>query len=434
MQDNQYSIHRSGEVSKVIPSALIEDTLHVQNYKLVHPPQEPMQLVDYNSFDLPAKIYGGGVDELTTRILNTFVNTTGNLGVLLTGLKGTGKSVQLKHIAASSNMPVILIDQPHHGSELIDFLERLPNQCVVVFDEFEKVYNKIEEQESILPLLDGLSTGKHIFVLTVNGSVNEFLINRPSRIRYVKQYGTLDHDIIEEVVADISQHPEKNAEIIDFLKLFPEMNMDTVVSFITEANLYPEDSTSKIASIFNIENPMEVELDFVFNAIKVLVRPDEFKFDDDFMDMWSNARRKHFGVASINIHELQNTKCIWDAAYRVKYEAFLDEVVAAYPELVIKSLELGAEMSMNDFMEFMVDDDYYDLHKNWQSKVSNHVGIGDCVIGSINHVSVSNSGNHLGLNFQCKYEGDRKFSVFREGELFAKAKFPFQSKGVQGWA
>src|SRR5690606_34988668 len=65
-------------------------------------------------FTLPAKIYGN-VQELSKRYLNTFKKGNKNLGILLKGIKGSGKSLLAKAICINSNLPVIIISAPFGG-------------------------------------------------------------------------------------------------------------------------------------------------------------------------------------------------------------------------------------------------------------------------------------------------------------------------------
>src|SRR5690349_14178251 len=51
-----------------------------------------------NGFEFPYKIYGKD-DGFVNRVIKTYNNTVGNLGLLLNGPKGTGKTVTAKRIA-----------------------------------------------------------------------------------------------------------------------------------------------------------------------------------------------------------------------------------------------------------------------------------------------------------------------------------------------
>lgn len=234
-------------------------------YKLIPESMKaPMHLEEYSDFTIPNKIYGEPLTYLSNKVLKSFTTYKKNVGVLLAGLKGTGKSLQLKHLAMQSNMPVIIVSDPIHGTVLTDFLEKAPNSCVVLFDEFEKVYREREVHESILSLLDGLSTNPHIFVLTVNGKVSSFLEGRPSRIRYKKTYGSLSEKIIREIASDLLDDKSKVDSVVNHLYMMEEVNIDMAVSLIQDINLYPDESISKIAKTFNLEDPLSGSYDVHF--------------------------------------------------------------------------------------------------------------------------------------------------------------------------
>lgn len=64
-----------------------------------------------DKFNFDYKIYGLE-EKVIDRVINSYTRKgTGNLGVLLNGTKGTGKSVTAKIIANKLNQPVILVTQ-----------------------------------------------------------------------------------------------------------------------------------------------------------------------------------------------------------------------------------------------------------------------------------------------------------------------------------
>ena len=93
-------------------------------------------------FVLPDKIYGD-TKKLSKRYLNTFKQRSTNLGVLLSGLKGTGKSLTARYTAIESELPVIIVSEPFGGVEFNQFLTQIGQECVIFFDEFEKEVDEI---------------------------------------------------------------------------------------------------------------------------------------------------------------------------------------------------------------------------------------------------------------------------------------------------
>jgi len=135
-----------------------------------------------DKFSLPSKIYG--VERsFIDRVKKTYSNTDGNLGVLMSGVKGTGKSITAKQICNELGLPVVVIKERFTSTP--DFINALQDNAVVFFDEYEKMYDGSDH--SILTVMDGVLTTEYrkVFLLTTNSTyVNENMLQRPGRIRY----------------------------------------------------------------------------------------------------------------------------------------------------------------------------------------------------------------------------------------------------------
>ena len=139
------------------------------------------------------KIYGIHMEKVN-KVLNAFNEFDKNLGVILSGNKGIGKSLFAKELSIQAmgyGYPVIIVDTYIPG--IADYLESIKQEVVVLFDEFDKTFGGVKAQDGmadpqteLLTLFDGLSTGKKCFVITCNNmrNLNDFLINRPGRFHY----------------------------------------------------------------------------------------------------------------------------------------------------------------------------------------------------------------------------------------------------------
>lgn len=192
-------------------------------------------------FTFPSKIYGDE-EETALRPVRTFKRKDTNIGVLLSGDKGNGKTLTAKLICKYAEQPTILITQPYVGEEFQGFLSSIRQEVSIYIDEFEKVYKKDEgHQEEFLPILDGVFQGKKLFIFTTNSSeINAFLKNRPGRIRYYKEYEGLDKDVIEEVIDDLLEDKTKKQELIEITWLLGSTSMDVLLNIIDEINSYGE--------------------------------------------------------------------------------------------------------------------------------------------------------------------------------------------------
>lgn len=172
------------------------------------------------------------------RTIKTFANVKGNLGILLNGVKGTGKTVTGKIIANYTNLPVIIVKEKHdHIPTIINSIQQ---DIVVFIDEYDKIYS---DTEGLLTLLDGVIVNKYkrLFIFTTNSlNVSHNLIERPSRIRYIKTYGNLEKPIITEIVSDLIDNKAYIDGVVKFISTLQTITIDIVKVVVTEVNIHDE--------------------------------------------------------------------------------------------------------------------------------------------------------------------------------------------------
>ena len=221
-------------------------------------PMQGYQFEPKGDFTFPEKIYGDSQQKVD-RVLSYYGANNSNLGVMLLGLKGTGKSLTAKMIAQQSGLPVIVIDQNYaNDPNFFSFISNISRRVVFFFDEFEKVFDKDHEgQDKLLSWLDGTYSSENLFVLTGNDKyrINQYFKDRPGRIRYYYEYEGLDEEIVEEIVDDLL---ENEAHKADIMMIFDTINnndltYDKVISFIKEVNFFDgQMSPKQLFEGFNI--------------------------------------------------------------------------------------------------------------------------------------------------------------------------------------
>lgn len=197
-----------------------------------------------DDFGKLGKVYGKA-DDRAERIANTFFDRDGSTGVLLVGEKGSGKTMLARMLSkklADNGLPTIVINRPFFGDKFAKFLQSIDTPCLVIFDEFEKVYD-YKEQEGMLTLLDGVYPSKKLFVLTSNSrnAMNQHLINRPGRLFYTINYTGISDDIIEAYCVENLKDKSHIKSTINFAAAFDAFNFDMLKALVEEMNRYGED-------------------------------------------------------------------------------------------------------------------------------------------------------------------------------------------------
>lgn len=195
-------------------------------------------------------------------ILKTFKTQNKSLGVCLIGEKGTGKTIDSKLIIEELDIPVILINkQIPLDIDFINFLNNINQEYCLFIDEFDKKFisnsysdknSKFHPQQSLLGFLDGMSIQKVLTIITTNNNIDEYLINRPSRIKYVKKYFGINEELFNIVIDDLLINKEFKEDLIKNICL-DYCTIDILKSIIEEINIHNV-PYSDFIDIFNFES------------------------------------------------------------------------------------------------------------------------------------------------------------------------------------
>ena len=204
-----------------------------------------------DSFVFNYKLYGIN-SEFIDHFVKTYNNTTGNLGVLFNGIKGTGKTVTAEELCNRLKLPVIIVKSCKEADDMLKFLSTQINfDCIFFFDEKE-----FKESSSVLSFMDGVHNSQYrkIFLLTTNElEINNNLLGRPSRIRYVRSFGNLPEETTLELLNDILIDKDAIEPVLDLIRQMQIITVDLVKALAQEVNIHGKDKIDMIRKNFNLE-------------------------------------------------------------------------------------------------------------------------------------------------------------------------------------
>ena len=223
----------------------IQDRLPAGNYIVKERPMDgPLYLEGVDDFTSIKKLYGTTTRD-ADRILRTYQDRGISTGVLLNGEKGSGKTLLAKTLsieAAKMGIPTIIINAPWVGDKFNKFIQDIDQECIIMFDEFEKVYDS-DKQEVILTLLDGVFPSKKLFILTCNDKwrIDSHMRNRPGRIYYMLDFKGLEDEFIREYCEDNLKAKQYIDKICHIASTFSQFNFDMLKALVEEMNRYDEE-------------------------------------------------------------------------------------------------------------------------------------------------------------------------------------------------
>lgn len=294
------------------------DQLPAQAYSVCFHPQQGFWLEKFSDLEVNEKIYGVHMAKVE-KVFNSFKGFSRNLGIILSGDKGIGKSLFAKLLCIKSienNYPLIIVNNYIPG--IADFLNEIEQEVVVLFDEFDKTFyagrdnnSAKDPQTEMLTLFDGISMGKKLFVITCNDlrSLNDYLVNRPGRFHYHFRFEYPQAEEIREYLQDKleEQYWGEINEVINFSKKI-NLNYDCLraIAFELALGLKFKEAISDL-NIVNITREVYDLCLFFADGTKMFQKgiclnmfdDDEVNIDFDYKD-W-------YDIFSISFSPVDNT-------------------------------------------------------------------------------------------------------------------------------
>ena len=194
-----------------------------------------------DEFTFGFKIYDLGAEDIMRKIditwnSDVFVDGKKNLGVIFNGLKGTGKTIASKILSNRMQMPVVIVPEAFDG--LLSFIQSLCFECTILIDEAEKTFK--EDGDVLLKMIDGVyNESRKLYIMTTNRlSIDENLLGRPGRVRYIKQFGNLTAKAVGDYIKDNLRDQSKKEQILDVVDILEISTIDILKAIVDEVNIH----------------------------------------------------------------------------------------------------------------------------------------------------------------------------------------------------
>jgi hypothetical protein len=154
------------------------------------------------------------------------------------------------------------VNQSFEGG-ILEFIPRLSFEAVILIDEAEKTFSDKDDAHYLLKLIDGVyNKTRKLYILTTNKlHINENLLGRPGRIRYIQEFTNLPKEAVEEYLRDNLEDLSKLDEVMNIVDLLEISTIDILKSLVEEFNIFGGIGGDR--SIMNIP-----KCNYIFDAIE----------------------------------------------------------------------------------------------------------------------------------------------------------------------
>ena len=292
-----------------------------------------------DNLEVPETLFGN-IEEKGSKIYRTFKRRASSTGALLSGLKGTGKTLLTKYISSiayEDGYPTILVNKAFKSQNFMQFIQSIDTPCVIIFDEFEKNFEQ-KDQSRLLTMLDGVMDSKKLYLFTANDQwgITDHMHNRPGRIYYHINYDSLDEEFIDAYCRTKIKNEEHINDIKGVLRIFSEVNFDMLQTVIEEVNEFGRCDKSVIEDL-NIDPESDNEgsytidsIEYVdFNGKNVKHILDDYFYGNPFTDDWHCRMPKEL-KESLQAEDIKNNTSL----YHEKHGYFSERSSFTYEDFI----------------------------------------------------------------------------------------------------
>lgn len=269
-------IVNTGDIYRIFDDSLKTfDKLPANTYRVGFSTLQGFYLEKREDIEVNEKIYGVH-DKKVEKVFNSFKKFDRNLGIILSGDKGIGKSLFAKMVAdkaIENEIPVVIVDSYIQG--IANFIDDIKQEIVVIFDEFDKTFsgkkeddgNRNDPQSEMLTLFDGTTNGKKMFIITCNNlnKLSDYMLNRPGRFHYHFRFDYPNSEEIKSYLMDknVNDMNEIN-EVIAFSSK-RKLNFDCLraIAFELNSGFSFKDAIQDL-NIINLEERIKCYITCVF--------------------------------------------------------------------------------------------------------------------------------------------------------------------------